>query len=103
MLVANPAAERRERIEQDAPDQHATAAEAIGEIPAKQAERAADNRGDPEEQPDPVIELGRSGPRAGQLADRRSDDERGHQDFVDVECETEGGNGADQPLHGSQP
>ena len=93
---------RRERIDQNAPHQHAAPAEPVGQVAADQAECAADQRRDPEEHADPEIEAGRAGFLAGQLANRRSDHERRHQDFVDVERETEGGNRADQPLQRSQ-
>ena len=98
MLVEKPGADRRERVEQDAPDQHAAPAEAIGEIAAEQPEGAADDRRHPEEHADPVVEVRRPGTSAGQLADGRADDERRHQHFVDVEREAERGDGADQPL-----
>ena len=93
---------RGERVDQDAPHQHAAPAEAVGQVAADQPERAADQRRDPEEHADPEIEAGRARLGAGQLADRGSDDERRHEDFVDVEGEPEGGNGADQPLQGGQ-
>src|SRR4029450_8370179 len=91
-----------ERVEQDAPYEHAPSPEAIGEVAAEQAEGAAEDRRHPEEHPDPEIEIGHARLVAGELADGGPDDERGHQDFVDVEGEAESGNGADQPLQGSE-
>ena len=90
-------------INQDAVGQHAPPAEPIGEIPAEQAENASRKRRDVEQPAHPHLKLRRAGRRACQLQQRRPDDERQHQDFVDVEGESDGGDGADQPLHGRQP
>ena len=74
---------------QDAPGQHAPAAEAIGEIAAEQPEDAAGKRRDVEQPPDPHLELRRARRGAGQLEQRRPDDQRQHQHLVDVEREAD--------------
>ena len=90
-------------VDQDAVGQHAPPSEAIGQIPAEQAEDTAGKRGDVEHPPDPHLILGRSRHRARQLQQGRTDNERQHQDFVDVEGEADRGNRADQPLDRRQP
>ena len=94
---------RGERVDQDAVGQHAPAAEPVGEIAAEQPEDAAGERRNVEQPADPHLKLRRSGRGARQLQQRGPHDERQHQDFVDVEREADGGDGADQPLHRRQP
>ena len=43
--VAKPAAHAEKRVEQDAPDEHAAPAQAVGQVPAEQAEHAAGDAG----------------------------------------------------------
>src|SRR6185436_8758072 len=90
--------ERREGVEQDAPHQHAPAAEDVGQVAAEQAEGAAGERRHPEEPAPPRDELRTARRHAQQLQHRGPRDERQHQQLVDVEGETEGGDEADQPL-----
>ena len=93
-----PGQERGERIEKDAERQDAPAPEQIGQIPAEQTEDPAGERRNIEQPPDPHLVLGRSRRGADELQQRRPDDERQHQDLVDVEREADRGDRADQPL-----
>ena len=90
--------ERRERVEQDAPHQHAAPPEEVGQVAAEQAEGPSRERRHPEQPADPGVELGAARRRAEQLQQRRPRDQRQHQQLVDVEGEAEGGDEADQPL-----
>ena len=94
--------QRRERVEQDAPHQHAAASEQIGEVTAQQAEDAAGHRGDVLQRPDPRIDLEAVRRHAEQIGERRPHDERQHQQFVAIEREAERRHAADDPLHRGQ-
>jgi hypothetical protein len=61
------------------------------------------NAGTVKQPANPHLELRRARRRARQLEQRRPDDERQHEDFIDIERETDGGNRADHPLHRRQP
>ena len=95
--------ERRERVEQDAPDQHAPPAEAVGQVAAEQAEDAAGERRHVEQQAHPGVERRACPARTpSSSTQRRPHDQRQHQQLVDVEREAERGDDADQPLGGGQ-
>ena len=53
---------------------------------------------EPEQESRPLRVRGRPGRRLDQLPERRADDERQHQELVDVEREADRGDYADQPL-----
>jgi len=48
--------ERREGVQQDAPHQHAPAAEQVGEVPAQEPEHAARDRGHIQQGADPFVD-----------------------------------------------
>ena len=102
-LVEKPAANADKRVEQDAPRQHAAAAEAIGEVAAEQAEDAAADRRHVEQQPDPVVDTRGCRARARRVRSAPADDQRQHQQLVGVEREADRGNDADEPLDGREP
>jgi hypothetical protein len=89
----------RKGVQQDAPHQHAAAAQAVGKISAQQAEDAARHRGDVEQQAHPVIEVRRARLHLGDLHQGRPHDQRQDQQGVGIEREADGGHGADDPLH----
>ena len=89
-------------VHPDTPHQDPSSAQAIGEIAAEQTEGAANQRGDVEQQANPVVERGiarRERPERGQ---RGAQHEREHQHFIQVERETQRRHSADQPLDGPQ-
>ena len=94
--------ERRERVEQDAPDEHAPPAEQVGQIPAEQAEDAARHGGHVEDDAHPVVDEGAARRHVQQLDERRAHDERQHQQHVGVEREADGRDNRDQPLQRGQ-
>src|SRR6185295_11679513 len=90
--------ERRERVEQDAPDEHPPPAEDVGEIPAEQAEDAARHGGHVEDDAHPIVDGGAVGRHVQQLDERRPHDERQHQQYVRIEREPDRGHDRDEPL-----
>ena len=94
--------ECRERVQQDAPHQHAAAAEQVGEVAAEEAEHAARDRGHIQQGADPFVDLQAVGGDAKQFRKRGPRDERQHQKLVGVEREAKGGDRANQPLQRGQ-
>ena len=95
--------ECRERVNEDAVGQDAAASEAIGEVAANQPEDATGKGGDIEQASHPHLKLRGTWRGAGQFEQRRTYDQRQHQNFVDVEGEANRGDRADQPLNRRQP
>ena len=97
--------QRREGVEQDAEREHPPPAEQVGEIAADEAEHAAGDRGHEEERPGPLRVGGRAGHEqwralgrhAAERREGRLDDQRQHQEFVDVEREPDRRDRADEP------
>jgi hypothetical protein len=94
--------ERSERVDQDAPDQHAAASKEVGEVSTDQSEDAACDGGHVLHRPDPRIDGKAIGFGAEEFRERWPHDERQHQQFVGVEGEAQGGDSADGPLQWRQ-
>ena len=111
--------EGRERIKQNAERQHAPATEPVGEITAEQTEHAARDGRDEEQRARPLHVLSARSQsaaasaagmppspaldqRRAQRGDGRLDDERQHQQLVDVERKADGGDDADEPLRAGE-
>ena len=90
--------ECRERVQQNAPRQNPPSSEPVGEIAAQQAEDAPEDGRDEKQNPDPVRIFGRARADVDQVGERRTDDQRQHQQFVGVERKPDRGDDADQPL-----
>lgn len=89
-------------VQQDAPHQDRTPPQAVGQPPPEQAEYAAEYSRNVEEQADPLIELRRPRPDVRQLQQSRTNDQRQHQEFIDVERKAQRCDAADQPLRSGE-
>jgi hypothetical protein len=92
-----------ERIDEDAPGEHAAAAEPVGEVAAEEAEQAAAQGRHVEQQAHPAEKPRAAGLEAAQFQERGPRDQRQHQQFVDVECEADRGDRADEPAGEREP
>ena len=94
--------ERRAGVDQDAEGQDTPAAKQIGQVAAEQPEDAAGEGRDIKQAAHPHLELRRPGRGSCELDQRRPDNQRQHQNLVDVEREADRGHRADQPLDGRE-
>jgi hypothetical protein len=89
---------RRERVEQDAPDEHAPSAQAVGEVAAEEAEDAPRHRRHVEHEVPPPGELGAAELHAAEVVEGAREDERQHQELVGVEREADRRDDGDEPF-----
>ena len=94
--------EGRERVEQDAPGEHAAAAEPVGQVAAERPKMPPAMAGTQNIRARHVLNscAARAAMRQ-QLRQRRRQDQRQHQQLVDVEREADGGDDQDQPDRGT--
>ncbi len=91
-----------EGVEEDAPCEDAAAAEAVGEPAAEEAEDTAGDGRDEEEEAGPFLVFRGADGELAEGEEGGLDDQRQHEEFVDVEREADAGDDADEPLSGSE-
>src|SRR6267154_3880135 len=90
----------RKAKKENAPEKYAPAAQTVDEVSAKQAEDSARDCRDVEQHADPVVENRASGVGRKEFAQCGLNGQRQDQEFICVECESDTGDGADEPLDG---
>ncbi len=83
-------------------EKNAAASQAVDEVSAKQAENSAGDCGDVKQHADPMIENRASGFGRKEFAQGGLNGQRQDEKFIGVECESDAGDCADEPLDRTQ-
>ncbi|GBD37328.1 hypothetical protein HRbin36_02459 [bacterium HR36] len=96
---AETGSQRRKRIQQNAPDQHAPPTQQIRQIPSQKSENASRKGAAPHDIARPAqnrgVARGRVGVHVQQLGQGGAGDERHHEQLIDVESEADRGDADD--------
>ena len=87
-----------EGIDEDAPGQDAAATEFVRQPPPQETEDAACQRGDKKEVSSPIAKCRRARHQAPQAEQCWLDDQRKHEQLVDIEGKADGSDDANEPL-----